>query len=188
MDCCIMSNTDRYSRRFNEILNQMGNQMLCRTSISDVTIDFCECMIPCFQGVINMCQNLLQYTSNNELQEFCNNTISNKNNQINQLEEIKNSTYGFVNSVSDVNTYVSQYLANCRMMLRNMANSSNSSCLNIRFICQMIACQQGIRCLCENCLQCCIDPRLRELCENVISEATEGIDDLKQAGCVICMN
>ena len=184
MSCNIMSDLQRYLRRFNEILNQMQNQMLCRTSISDVSIDFCECMIPCCQGVINMCQNVLQYTNNEQLREFCNNTIESKNNQISELEEIKDSTYGFVNTASDLNTYISQYLSICRNMFCNMATSAN--CVNLSFICQMIPCQEGIICLCENCLQCCIDPRLRTLCQNMIEEQNEGINTLRGIGNRIC--
>ena len=179
-----MSDLTRYLRRFNEIVSQMANQMLCRTNISDVSIDFCECMIPCNNAVISMCQNALQYTENEQLQEVCNRLIENAQAQNNQLEEIKDSTYGFVNTVGDVNVYVSQYLSICRNMICNMRNS-RQRCVNLSFICQMIACQEGINCLCENCLQCCIDPRLRELCENMIETANEAVEDLKKIGCAI---
>ena len=187
MDCCLMSDLERYLRRFNEIVNQMANQMLCRTSISDVTIDFCECLIPCNQGVIAMCQNVLQYTQNDDLQEFCNHMIESKTEQNNTLQEIKDSTYGFINTVNDVNTYVSQYLSICRTMICRMRNNSRR-CVNLSFVCQMIACQEGIICMCENCLQCCIDPRLRTFCENTIQEANEAIGDLRRIYCTICNN
>jgi len=180
-----MSDLERYLRRFNEILNQMSNQMLCRNNISDVTIDFCECMIPCCNGVIDMCQNALQYTENEDLQEFCNNMIDRKREQINTLQEIKDSTYGFVNTVSDVNTYVSQYLSICRNMICRMRNSARR-CVNLSFVCHMIACQEGINCMCKNCLQCCIDPRLRTLCENMIEDAENAVEDLRQIYWRIC--
>lgn len=41
MDCCMISDLERYLNRFDGILNQMANKMLCRTALSDVTIDFC---------------------------------------------------------------------------------------------------------------------------------------------------
>lgn len=188
MECCIMSNLERYLRRFDEIVNQMANQMLCRTSISDVTIDFCECLIPCNEGIISMCQNILQFTSNEDLRDFCNNTIQNKTDQNNELEEIKNTTYGFVNTVSDVNVYVSQYLSICRNMICRMRNCLRRGCVNLCFICQMTCCLQGVICMCENCLQCCIDPRLRTLCENTINESNEGIQNLRRIRCMICNN
>jgi len=189
MNCCIMSDLERYLRRFDEIVNQMANQMLCRSSLSDVTIDFCECMIPHHRAAIDMCQNVLQYTENEQLIDICNNIIETQTEGICQMEEIKDSTYGFVNTLSDVNIYVSQYLNIVRNMVCRMRNGArNCCCVNLSFINQMIPHHQGAICMCENALQCCIDPRLKTLCENIIKEQTEGIADLRQVRCVICSN
>jgi len=187
MVCCIISDLERYMRKFNDIVNQMSNQMLYRSNIGDVSIDFCEYMIPCCRGVINLCQNVLQYTENDNLQEFCNNMIETQNGNINQLQEINDSTYGFVNTVNDINTYVSQYIFICRNMLCRMRNNKRK-CVNLTFIFQMISCQNGISCMCENCLQCIIDPRLRTLCENMIRQSNDGIADLRQICCRIQNN
>ncbi len=185
MNCCIMSDLERYIRRFQEILNQMENKMLCRSSLDDVTIDFCECMIPHHQAAIYMCQNLLQYTQNENLKEICNNIIETQTEGIRRMEEIKNSTCGFVNTLSDTNIYNSQYLSITRNMLCRMRNSPQCCCVNLSFIGEMIPHHEGAICMCENALQCCIDPRLRELCQNIITEQSEGIRQLKQVRCRI---
>ena len=185
MNCCIISDLERYCRKFSDILNQMINQVLYRTPISDVSIDFCETANPLFCGIISMCQNVLQYTDNEELREFCNSTIESKNAQIEELQEIQNSTYGFINPVSDVNTYVSQYMSIARRMFNNMARV-RCNCAPLTFIRQMICCLEGATCLCENCLQCEIDPRLRTLCENAIVEQNRGVNTLRQIWYRIC--
>lgn len=186
MNCCIMSNLERYLRRFDEVLEQMANQMLCRTSLGDVTIDFCECMIPHHQAAIYMCKNVLQYTQNEDLRGICNQIIETQQEEICQMEEIKNSTCGFVNTLSDTNIYISQYLNITRNMICRMRNSPQCCCVNLSFINEMIPHHEGAICMCENVLQCCIDPRLREMCERIIAEQTEGVRRLKQIRCMIC--
>lgn len=89
MDCCLMSNLERYLRRFDEILNQKANQMLCRTSISDVTIDFCECMIPHHEGEICMCKNCLQCCIDPRLKTICEKIIKEQTEGVIQLRQVR---------------------------------------------------------------------------------------------------
>lgn len=186
MECCRMSDLQKYLCRFDEILNQMENKMLCRSNVSDITLDFCECMIPHHQAAIYMCENLLKYTECEPLKKIACDIIETQTQGIKEMQEIAKTTCGFVNSQRDVNCYVSQYLSITRNMICRMRNSPQCQNINLSFIGEMIPHHEGAICMCQNLLQYCIDPRLEKIAKSIIKEQSEGVQHLKQVRCMIC--
>lgn len=186
MECCKMSDLDKYVRKFEEILCQMANKMTTRTSVSDITLDFIECMIPHHQAAIYMCENLLKYTECEPLKKIACNIIETQTQGIKQMQEIAKTTCGFVNSQKDVNCYISKYFAITRNMIGRMRNSAKCENINLSFISEMIPHHEGAICMCENLLKYCIDPRLKEVAEAIVKEQSEGVSQLKEIRCMIC--
>lgn len=188
MECCRMSDLNKYLRRFEEILCQMANKMITRTSVSDITLDFIECMIPHHQAAIYMCENLLKYTECEPLQKIANNIIQTQTQGIQQMQEIAQTTCGFVNSQRDVNCYISNYFSITRNMICRMRNSCECENINLNFINEMIPHHEGAISMCQNLLKYCIDPRLKQIAESIIKEQSEGVEQLKKVRCMICNN
>lgn len=186
MECCRMSELEKYLKRFDEILCQMENKMLNRNSISDITLDFIECMIPHHQAAIYMCENLLKYTDCEPLQEIARNIIQTQTKGIQQMQEIAKNTCGFVNSQNDLNCYISRYLAIARKMICRMRNSPRCENINLSFINEMIPHHEGAISMCENLLKYCIDPRLKSVAESIIKEQSQGVKQLKEVRRMIC--
>ncbi len=185
MKCCRTSDIDKYIRKFEEILCQMANKMTTRISVSDITLDFIECMIPHHQAAIYMCENLLEYTECEPLKKLACDIIETQTQGIKQMQEIAKTTCGFVNPQKDVNCYISQYFSIVKQMICKMKNSRECLNINVSFICEMIPHHQGAICMSENLLKYCIDPRLKELAEAIIKEQSQGIVQLKQICCRI---
>lgn len=187
MECC-RKNLKKYFCRFNEIVNEMQTKMLCRNSVSDITLDFIECMIPHHQAAINMCENLLAFTECEPLKKIACVMIETQKQEMKQMQEIAKTACGFVNSQNDVNCYIARYLSITKNMICKMRNRAECPNLNLSFINEMIPHHEGAILMCENLLKYCIDPRLKKMAEDIIKEQSQGMKELKEVHCMICQN
>lgn len=181
MECCRKLNFDNYLCKFNQILNEMETKMLCRNSVSDITLDFIECMIPHHQAAIDMCENLLKFTECEPLKQIACHIIETQG--IQQMQEIAKTTCGFANTQNDVNCYISRYLLITKNMICKMRNRAQCPNVNLSFIREMIPHHEGAICMCENLLKYCIDPRLEKVAKDIIKEQSQGIKELKDMIC-----
>ena len=78
----------KYLTRFDEILNQMADEMLSQEVTNSITIDFIRCMIPHHRAAIYMSENLLNYTRYEPLQKIARGIIEMQTKGIEQMEEI----------------------------------------------------------------------------------------------------
>ncbi len=178
----------KYLFRFNQILCEMANQMLSRKITDSITINFIECMIPHHQAAIYMCENLLEYTNYEPLQEIAKNIIKTQTEGIEQMREIARTTSGFTNCEKHINCYMSKYFVITRYMIGRMKNSPRCSNINLDFTNEMIPHHEGAIAMCENLLQYCIDPRLKKVAEAIIKEQSQGVCELKQIRKNLCQN
>ncbi len=169
-----------YLNKFFDILNQMEDKMLSAKPENSITIYFIECMIPHHQAAIYMCENLLNYTHYEPLQNIAKNIIRMQTEGIEQMKEIQRTTYGFMNSKEDVNNYESKYLEITKNMIYKMRNSYKFNNINLDFVSEMIPHHEGAISMCENLLKYRIDPRLVMVANSIIKEQSQGVNELKE--------
>ncbi len=186
MECQEKRNAEKYLRKFNEILCVMANKMLSACIINNITLDFIRCMIPHHQAAIYMCENLLEYTDYKPLEEIAKNIIKTQTRGIEQMKEIARTTSGFTNSKQDVNCYLKRYFEITKKMICRMKNSPRGLNINLNFANEMIPHHEGAIAMCNNLLKYCIDPRLKEVAENIIREQSEGVRKLEEIRRNIC--
>ena len=173
--------TKNYLNRFNQILDEMGSKMLSANFGNNITINFIKCMVPHHQAAIYMCQNLLQYTNYLPLIKISDGIIRMQTIGIDQMKEIERTTTArYNNTPQDVNAYIQRYLEITKNMLQKMGNSPRCLSINLDFVNEMIPHHEGAVCMCENLLQYYIDPRLKEVANNIIQEQTRGIHQLEE--------
>ena len=182
----IIKMSQNYLLRFDQILNEMANQMLSQQVTNSITINFIRCMIPHHQAAIYMCENLLQYTSYPPLQEIATEIITMQTKGIEQMKEIEKSTRGFINSPVDVNHYINKYLQITKDMINKMRNAPRTININLNFINEMIPHHEGALAMCDNLLQYYIDPRLKKVAETILQEQSNGIKQLEQVKNNLC--
>ncbi len=169
-----------YLTRFDQILNQMEIEMLSAYIVNNITIDFIRCMIPHHQAAIYMCENLLQYTEYPPLQEIAKDIIKTQTRGIEQMKEIEITTKGFESSPIDVRCYMEEYIKITCNMIYKMRNSPRCNNINLNFTNEMIPHHEGAVEMCHNLLRYYIDPRLKQVAENIIKEQSKGIKQLKE--------
>lgn len=179
-------NCNKYLAEFDRILCVMSDKMLSRNMTNNITLNFIKCMIPHHQAAIYMCENLLSYTCCQPLEEIAKNIIKTQKNGICQMEEIARTTSGFCNSQRDVDCYVQKYCSITKDMISKMKNSPRCENINLNFINEMIPHHEGAIAMCENLLQYCIDPRLKNVANSIIKEQSKGVMQLEEIQKDIC--
>ena len=101
----------KYLFRYDEILCEMENKMLSPNIINNITKNFIGCMIPHHQAAICMCENLLQYTHYQPLQEIAKNIIKMQTTGIEQMKEITKTSSKFLNYQRNVDSCMSKYFS-----------------------------------------------------------------------------
>lgn len=172
--------TKEYLKRYDEILNNMANQMLSQNITNSITVNFITCMIPHHQAAIYMCENLLRFTTFRPLQEIANNIIKTQTTGIEQMKEILKTTSGFYNTRRQVNWYIRRYFQIVKYMVDKMKNAPREKYINLDFTNEMIPHHEGAIEMCNNLLQYRIDPRLAKVAQNIIKEQSEGIEKLEK--------
>ena len=172
--------SSQYLKNFDLILNTMANKMLTAKITKNITIDFIRCMIPHHQAAIDMCNNLLNYTKNQDLISICNSIISMQTKGIQEMSYIEQTTPYFQNQMEDVKNYLNTYLNITLNMIEQMGRSLTSSNIDLDFISEMIPHHEGAIKMCENLLKYEIDPRLEIVAKNIIFEQQNGINNLKK--------
>lgn len=164
----------------------MACKMFSQRVTNNITKDFIVCMIPHHEAAIYMCQNLLKYTKYPSLQEIAENIINTQTRGVEQMTNILETTKDCVNSVEDVNCYISKYLIITKNMVCKMENSPRCIDINLSFVNEMIPHHEGAISMCENLLKYCIDPRLKAIAESIIKEQSEGVIKLKKIKDELC--
>ncbi len=180
--------TKEYLKKFDEILNNMSNQMLSQTITNSITLDFIRCMIPHHQAAIYMCENLLKYTHYKPLQDIAHGIIKMQTRGIEQMREIASTTSGRYNTRREVNWYIRRYLQITNNMIEKMKNAPRCENINLDFVNEMIPHHKGAVEMCNNLLQFRIDPRLIKVAQNIIKEQSEGIKELEKVRDFLCKN
>lgn len=182
------SNVKQYLNKFNKILNQMNKKMLSACITNNITINFIESMIPHHQAAIYMCENLLEYTHYEPLEEIAQNIIITQTKGIEDMKEICMTTHGYLNSKCEVKKYEKAFFCITKDMVCKMENSLRSDNINLNFVSEMIPHHEGAISMCENLLKYCIDPRLRKVGENIIVQQSRGVNELKKIKSFLCKN
>lgn len=169
-----------YLNRFDRILETMSDEMLAPTNATNITLYFINCMIPHHEAGIEMCQNLLRYTTYKPLQDIANNIIKTQTSQIEQMRYIAETTPPFASDKGDMRKYTSIYLYIANNMIARMKNSPRTINVNLNFVGEMIPHHEGAIFMCRNVLQYTIDPRLRQLAISIIGQQNEDISQLEK--------
>lgn len=170
----------KYLERFDEILKNMSDEMLSQNVTRSITVNFIRCMVPHHEAAIYMCQNLLEYTKYQKLQEIANTIIEMQTKGIQQMKRILMTTRGYINSNNNVNSYMKEYLEITKNMIENMKSSPRYNNININFINEMIPHHKGAIEMCNNLLKYWVDPRLKKVAEDIIKEQSKGVTQLEE--------
>ncbi|MEG0852609.1 MAG: DUF305 domain-containing protein [Angelakisella sp.] len=180
----ILSNvTQKYLAQYDTILQDMIDDMKSGLKASapsrSISLYFIETMIPHHKAAIEMCENLLQYTTDLRLQHMANNIIRTQNKGIQEMKEIEERCEQYTSNPVAIDTYVKNYLLIANEMFIKMKNAPRLNNINCNFILEMIPHHEGAVKMSKNVMQYPICGELRIIVDDIIKEQSRGIVELQ---------
>lgn len=181
MNCnCPISNvTTSYIDEYQCIKNTMIEEMSSVTADMSISSDFIARMIPHHMAAINMCQNLLQYTTDIPLQNMALAIITEQEKGISNMTAIANQCKSCTNSDADVSEYSCKIRRIMQTMFTDMTSARTTNNINADFMREMIPHHMGAVKMCGAALSYNICSGLRPILESVISTQEKEIREMK---------
>lgn len=153
MDTQISHVTQQYLNEFYQILDTMIQRMTNVDINNSISHNFILQMIPHHEAAIEMSNNVLQYTTNIELQNIALNIISSQTQGIEAMLRAFDRCSTVMNQNTDVINYQRAYNSIIEAMFSDMANAPISNNININFINEMIPHHIGAVSMARNALR-----------------------------------
>lgn len=177
---CLSNVTKDYLCRFYNILDDMIAGMTEADLTDSISHNFIVQMIPHHEAAIEMCQNLLQYTTCIPLQNIALNIIAEQTKSIENMERILNQCSCLQNSQRDICLYQNAFQQITQTMFSEMQNACTTNSINANFMREMIPHHEGAIRMCENALCFDICPELVPILQNIITSQQRGVCEMRR--------
>ena len=171
--------TDKYLTCFNNILDQMIQQMNSAQLSNSISYNFIVQMIPHHKAAIEMSCNLLQYTTLVPVQEIALNIIEEQTKSIENMEAIRNRCQMFSNPPQKIELFLCHYKQITQTMFDDMRNACYTNDINANFIREMIPHHRGAIQMSRNALQFPICQELKPIIQSIIVSQQNGIREME---------
>lgn len=165
----LSDNTKEYFDRYYAIVDEMS-KLMHEVQISDsISEMFILQMIPHHNGAIQMSENILEYTTDTQVEQLAKDIIEMQSKEINMMQEMLNDAKMTKNCERDVNLYQREFLNILDTMVKKMNNISTTNNLNADFLSGMIPHHEAAINMSKNLLKYDITPKLKALAENIVT-------------------
>lgn len=172
--------TQKYLKTYRCILSDMIEGMTCAKLTDSISYNFMVQMIPHHRAAIEMCRNLLQYTTCIPLQNIAESIIAEQTKSIANMEDILCSCGRQRNSGQDINCFQNKMNRIMETMFTDMENACSDNQLNANFMREMIPHHRGAVEMSKNALQYNICPGLIPILNAIIASQERGICQMEE--------
>lgn len=180
MDNQLSDVTEQYLSRFYEILDTMIQRMTSVEINNSISRNFILQMIPHHEAAIEMCRNLLQYTTNIELQNIALNIISTQTASIEAMMRSFERCSTVMNTNTDILNYQRAFNEITERMFNNMANAPINNNIDINFINEMIPHHIGAIEMSRNTMRFDICRELIDILRDIIISQSRGVQQMRE--------
>lgn len=179
-NCQLSHVTQVYLGQYCNILNTMICDMTSVRLTNSISDNFIKQMIPHHLAAIKMSKNILQYTTNLQLQSIATNIISEQTKSISNMLAIQCKCRMLTNSNHDLFLYMKHFNKIAETMFIEMDSTTITNDINTNFIREMIPHHEGAVRMSNNALMFNICPELKPILYAIITSQCEGIKQMQQ--------
>lgn len=178
--CSFDTATKDYLTTFYEILDRMieGMESACLTN--SISQNFIIQMIPHHRAAIQMCENVLKYTTCEPLRDIASNIITMQTRSINNMLNALPCCQMQTNSCQDIRLYQRKFQNIVHTMFEEMDTARSTNNISDTFMRQMIPHHRGAIRMCENALRYCVCQELVPILNTIITSQQKGIEEMEQ--------
>ena len=179
-NCELSHVTKAYLDHYYDILNTMICDMTSVTLTNSISDNFIKQMIPHHLAAIKMSKNILQYTTNLQLQSIATNIISEQTKSISNMLAIQCKCSTLTNSEYDLYLYMNNFNKIAETMFMKMGSAAITNDINANFMREMIPHHKGAVRMSNNALMFNICPELKPILYAIITSQCKGINQMQQ--------
>ena len=187
MSQCFSNNTKDYLRKFRFILDDMIEGMTDAELTDSISHNFIVRMLPHHEAAIRMSENLLQYTTNIELQNIALDIIREQTESMENMQRILERCSRMRDSRQCNCRYNRKTDEIMSTMFDRMRSACSTNSIDCNFIREMIPHHMGAVYMCENALKYDICSGLKPILRDIITSQKRGIAQMRrlerQLGC-----
>lgn len=188
MDGCRLSEVSKtYLGEFYRILNEMIRGMTSVELTDSISHNFIVQMIPHHQAAIEMSRNILNYTTNLQLQEIASNIIEEQTQSIEQMKSILCRCSEQMDSARDQCLYQRRTDQIMHIMFADMSCARAGNRVDCNFLREMIPHHRGAVQMSRNALRYELCAGLEPILEAIITSQERGICQMERLfRCIGC--
>lgn len=175
--------TKEYAAAFYCILDEMIQGMTSAKLTDSISYNFIAQMIPHHRAAIEMCRNLLKYTTCLPLQDIALGIIEEQTRSIENMQQISSNCRHCQNCRQEVACYQARVDDILNTMFTSMQNACTVNDINVTFMREMIPHHEGAVRMCKNALKYNLCPGLIPILNAIISSQERGICQMKELLC-----
>lgn len=179
-NCQLSHVTKAYLDHYYDILNTMICDMTSVLLTNSISDNFIKQMIPHHLAAIKMSKNILQYTTNLQLQSIATNIISEQTKSISNMLAIQCECRMLINSDDDLYLYMNHFNKIAATMFSEMRSAAITNDINANFMREMIPHHEGAVRMSNNVLMFNICPALKPILYAIITSQCKGIKQMQQ--------
>ena len=178
--CKLSYVTKSYLDYYYAILNTMICDMTTVHLTNSISDNFIKQMIPHHLAAIKMSKNILQYTTNLQLQSIATNIISEQTKSISNMLAIQCKCSTLTNPNYELFLYMNNFNKIAGTMFMRMGSATISNDINANFMREMIPHHKGAVQMSNNALMFNICPELKPILHAIITSQCKGIEQMRQ--------
>lgn len=175
----LSDNTKEFLENFFEILDEMESDMSNVELTDSISEIFIRQLIPHHRAGIKISENILDFTTNPLVETLAKSLIQKLSTEIDKMESMLEACRGVKNQRYDIKLYNMEYTQVYNSMILKMRNSQTGNNLNIDFLSQIIPHHEGGVNMARNVLRFDICPQLRNLAENIVSNESLQLKEMR---------
>ncbi len=175
----LSGDTQKYLRRFYEILDDMIKGMTGAELTDSISHNFIVQMIPHHRAAIEMSESLLKYSELAPLRRIAENIIREQTQSIADMERALPRCEMKMNSRIALSLYRKRYGEITREMFSQMRNACSDNNINSDFMREMIPHHQGAIRMSKNALQYPVCPQLDPILKAIITSQERGVCEME---------
>lgn len=189
-----MSRNEKLNCRAKEYMQNaccILKEMLCGMCESDmddsISGNFIRLMIPYHRAAIELSENLLKYTDNEDLARLAQNIIAEQTNGIDCLRKALRCCKNVTNCCSDLCEYKCRISRIIKKMTREIDCAYIDNSIECNFIRQMLHIQQAGTEMAKTALCYCVCDELKPVLESIVNSSEKAMNEMKCiAECLDC--
>jgi uncharacterized protein (DUF305 family) len=171
--------TQEYLKNYFDILQTLINEMNNVEVSTSISANFITQMLVMFEAGMSMCDNVLNYTTNEQLINIVNEMKQFQQNGIDSLMRVYNNCVLVENTSSEVNNYQRTYKSIIDSMFNSMLNTEITNNIDMNFINEMIPHHLGAVYMAKNAMRFNVCKELLMILNNIIIFQTRSIMQLR---------